>query len=634
MAAVSKVSTANSGAAYVDECVDRGVPVPSTVIDVDNHWTLINTPIADPFMAPELDDARLWTFENTPAMLGPDGICMALPRGHLAQNATVVGMICMGWNGNTCYFTNPANTSFSPIEAIAIDELIGGTDLVGAPEGVCSDCHAGENPFVIHPEDPAFIAAIAAVSRHFPDAWPTPIVPDAFPGNPEPLEQLGPVSDGQLECDYCHQAGGVGGRLPLLSTNYPEYCQNILDLSLGGDPSIPRTMPLSNYDSGQFSEHAAWLTASCETNPNSGVVVPFTPPQAVVLPPDLEAPYACSKHVRVTNAIFGATLKLSINGTQVATGVFRDPYTGFVFNLGATLTEGQLISVSQTVAGTQSTAAVVFVRDHTEDYPNGLPAPSVSPTPIYACASAIAVQNVKGVELTIAKTRPNNTARSYTFNTGVSHTWKSGLGNPAFEVGTTFKVRQKLCTDTSPYSAAVSVEAAPAALPEIVFDPPLVVGQPVIAFESITQGARVTLTELNSATVVYDNSSVPYTDWHVDVTSSLGGPIQATHDIEAVQKLCAAQSGSPDIPPPAACTEQTLVPEIAPPHAGDDFVLVTYAIPGSNLRVFDGTPAELGNGSSQVIGLTRDLVLGEVITVTATLGGCSVNRAFSIVVSE
>lgn len=506
---------------------------------------------------------------------------------------------------------------------------------MGAPEGQCTDCHAGENPFIIHPNDPAFVAAIASVPRIFPDAWPTPIVPALFPGNPEPLDQLGPVSEGQLRCDTCHAQGGVGGRFPLPSTDHLRYCAEVLAPAVGEDPNIPYTMPANGLDGSQFGDHKGWLAAACDVAPGGGVVVPFVPPHVTILPPDVEPPYACSKYVHVTNAMYGATVKLYNNANVLlATGVFRDPHGGLVLKASSPFTVNQLLKVSQTVGATTSVKTQVSARDYTEDYMDGLPAPFISPHPLYQCASAIAVFNVPGVDLTVTKTPPVGPAKSYTLSTGAGHTWVAGLGSPPFAIGTRLKVRQKLCMETSADSPELPVGAAPAFLPELRFDPPqLTVGQPVVRFESIWQGSRVTLTETNGPTVVYNNASVPYNDWFVDVTTSLGGPVQATHDIVPIQQLCGVQSGDPDYPPPQPCNEETIVPAIAPPIAGDDFVLITYGVPGANTRVFDGVPTELGNGAGNVVGLSRELVAGEVIDIVATLGACSVNRAFSIVVS-
>ncbi len=658
MAAISKVSTANNGADYVDECIAAGVPVPATVIDVDEGWQIFGA-VADPFMSPELEDARLWTFENTANMAGPDGICMALPRGNMgAASASVVGVICMGWNGKTCYFTNPSFTSFNPIAAIGIDELIGGTDLEDAEEGTCSDCHAGENPFIIHPADPAFTAAVASVSRVFPDAWPTPIVPMSFPGNPEPLDQLGPVASGQLKCDSCHHQGGPGGRFPLLSTDYPRYCAEVLAPAVGEVPPISPTMPPASVcvddtdcpvgetceggmcarDAGiaaDYVDHIGWLEAACDVGPGSGVVVPFVPPSLTVPPPDVDPPYRCAKTVRVSNAIYGATLKLYVNSVLKDSGVFRDPEAGYVLKAAAAFVSTDSVQVSQTVGAQTSTKTTVPVLDHTLDYPGGvLPAPIITPAPIYECASAIAAITVPGAVLTTVKTPPGGTAKTYTTPNAAGHSWVGGLGAPAFTVGTTLKMRQRLCsTDpVSAYSATEVVEEAPDSLPPLVYEEPLTQGQTVLRFRSVVQGSTVNLTETGGPTVVFNNASVPYNAWRADLSSTIV-KVQAAHHIVPIQTLCGVNSSDPGVPSPSACNVSTLVPEIATPHAGDKFVLVTKSVPGSTVRVFDASTIQIGGGSGVAVDLSRALAAGEVIYVTASLPTCSVNNAYSIAVA-
>jgi hypothetical protein len=111
------------------------------------------------------------------------------------------------------------------------------------------------------------------------------------------------------------------------------------------------------------------------------------------------------------------------------------------------------------------------------------------------------VLNVPGVEVTISRTNPGAPATSYVRGTGVSDTWFAGIGGE-FATGTSFKVKQKLCPDDeSDWSPNSLVEHEPDALPAVTFDPPeLIVGQPIVHFESIVQGSRVELTETNSST--------------------------------------------------------------------------------------------------------------------------------------
>lgn len=237
-----------------------------------------------------------------------------------------------------------------------------------------------------------------------------------------------------------------------------------------------------------------------------------------------------------------------------------------------------------------------------------------------------------------SKTPTTGTATTITLRSGASHTWLSGLGSAQpFAIGDDFQVRQRICDSASSWSdwsEIVEAEDAPAVLPDLTLEPIPVVGQPVVSFEGIVQGAGVTLTETVANVVAYGNASVPYNAWRADVTGPLAGPVQANDDIVPIQGLCGVFSGDPDLPPPRPCNAESLVPRIAPPFAGDQFVLVTESVPGSIVRVFVGA-TELGNGSAHTINLDRPLLAGEVVLVTARLTGppaCTTNRAFSIVV--
>ena len=237
----------------------------------------------------ETSQIRSSTPTSTPSsgrsMPGDDGFCLSLPRKS-GQHGRDPGLICMADTGETCFFTNPEGETFSspppnPKDQIQIEELIGGIELVDNPEGVCADCHIGENPFNIHPEDPMFQAAKQELGSLFPSSWPTPIIPDHadWPENPLPIEWLGPTEG--PGCDTCHVGSGqAGGRLPLVSTRYPRYCSEVLNTAIGESPGhpAPATMPPSTFAHADANhDHRTWLMAACESRPGDGTVVPFNP---------------------------------------------------------------------------------------------------------------------------------------------------------------------------------------------------------------------------------------------------------------------------------------------------------------------------------------------------------------------
>jgi hypothetical protein len=488
---------------------------------------------------------------------------------------------------------------------------------------MCSDCHAGENPFIVHPLDLAFSSALSAVNVN-PKAWPTPIVHPDWVGNIGPIEKLGPVNSGQERCDSCHSKD-VAGRFPLVSNALPEYCSSVLTPAV----STGATMPPGG-GGGSYTEHRDWLLAACGSSPGSGQVGGLNPPPwpGVLSPPIIEEPlYACASKVVVTGASVGATVVL-YDGNNLYSKVVNDLHTEFTLS-SPQLTAGQIVSATQVVGGVKSDPSTALVRDHFEDYSDGLPAPTIVPETVYECATAIAVHNVPGVRLMLEKIPVTGQPTGHELSTGVHHTWFGGLG-PSFDQGDRFRVRQALCGDVSDSSDEVEATSAPASLPSLVFKPPeLTIGQPLITLESIVQGSGITVEE-QTAGLLVSEESVPYTWWPgIDIATPLGSGIQAQHSLVATQELCSMASTPSSPPPVQSCS----IPEIAQPIEGDTFVLVTQGAPGMTLRIFDATD-EIGSGAGYVVALTRALLAGEVIAVVHEMPLCSAPMAYFIDVHE
>jgi len=125
----------------------------------------------------------------------------------------------------------------------------GGAELTSPGGGVCTDCHAGENPYIVHPD------AVLAVGLTFGQLKNTlpmyapnryqPLVLPSWPQND--ASHAGPFVPGS--CAGCHQKGGTGGRFPHLSDELPGYCGTILKGAVQGltiPPDLvnaPATMP-------------------------------------------------------------------------------------------------------------------------------------------------------------------------------------------------------------------------------------------------------------------------------------------------------------------------------------------------------------------------------------------------------
>jgi len=57
-------------------------------------------------------------------------------------------------------------------------------------------------------------------------------------------------------------------------------------------------------------------------------------------------------------------------------------------------------------------------------------------------------------------------------------------------------------------------------------------------------------------------------------------------------------------------------------------VTVTEAVPGARILVYDAALTEIGDGSGAIVGLTRPIVLGDLLTVVQRLGQCVSSSAY------
>jgi hypothetical protein len=248
------LATANSGQAYLDECAAAGVPMPPPIGQMDPAglagWKIQGSiPTGAQFIVQTPAEFR--TFES------PAGLCVALPRFSNAAKTTVAldGVICLSkTTSKVCIWDNQMNgNGFSfPAGAkvpIGVPDLAvnpnglyqaGGFELEGGTGGVCTDCHAGENPYIIHPEV-SLGAGVAMgdlnspplnLSTFAPNRY-VPLVPASWPQNGS--SQAGPSVP--PVCVGCHQKGSVAGRFPHLSNQLPGYCGTILQ------KAVAMTMP-------------------------------------------------------------------------------------------------------------------------------------------------------------------------------------------------------------------------------------------------------------------------------------------------------------------------------------------------------------------------------------------------------
>jgi hypothetical protein len=257
---IMRSSTTAGGAAYVNACSADGVPTPPDW--GTSQWVSQGTLTdAQEFISASMV-AEVFTWESS----APEGMCIALPRSN-GNSIGLLGIICLGKaSGKACFWDNQQNDNQFPIQkgtVVPLSQFAGGGDLEGGSGGVCTSCHAGENPYVIHPGTNLGTPKLGS----FPlkaDGWYDPMVHPSWPQNPGPTNILASVpSSGQ--CTSCHTQPGPGGRFPKLSTALIGYCGTILPRA------IARTMPPGNPNDPNYAAHANALIAACN-NTTSPVI--------------------------------------------------------------------------------------------------------------------------------------------------------------------------------------------------------------------------------------------------------------------------------------------------------------------------------------------------------------------------
>lgn len=611
---VIPLTTTLGGKAYVEECRSNGVPVPQAMFS--DEW--VDKGTFDKEFISEANTAELWMHSSS----SPKGVCLALPRYPGGSDfAELLGIICLGTESNkACFFDNPNGKFFKRGVRVGIEEFVGGVDLVANAQGICSDCHAGENPFNVHPEKPPFVGFSA-----LPNAWPDYLVSATWPQNPGPSTLLDAIpSTGR--CDNCHRVGSAG-RFPDVSTELSGYCGTVLKTAIGENDPTKRTMPPFGLDKTLYGSHIEALKTACAAPPSKGVVVDANfpdDPSVISAPIVIDPLYQCATGVAVRGGILDAKLTLFVNGVPFGPKVVRNPDKE-EFSVPP-LVKDDIVSATQELSGATSAAsAPVTVRDHRVDFPAGLPAPTIDPKVIYQCAGVIAVRHVPGAEVTVF----SDGAAPTTVATSTGWTAISPTKRP-FVVGEVFTAQASLCGDPSPISTPEKAAPAPSTLPTPTFNPPAVYpDQQLTTLENLVNGSQTSVFEATAGLLGTLSTPVSWFP-NYDVASALGRPLSTSDTLIASQKLCDASSGRSSTE--AKKCEDLPAPRIAFPVPGQTFVSVTGAVPGARVRVYDKAGKELGDGSGTVITLNRPIAAGDVITVVQQVGKCTSKQGYQVTV--
>jgi len=277
--------TVNLGQAYINECMAARVPIPPSIGVLDpagvagwksQGFIPIPTQFIGQTSGPSPAEVRTYKSSN------PAGMCYALPRYSDTSNTTVAldGVICLSQEtSKVCFWDNqmmgmgfsfPAGTQI-PIGVAnpAVDPMgryqAGGFELLGGTGGICTDCHAGENPYITHPKADlgggVLWESLSAAPQNLPTFAPNrydPLVAAAWPQNQ--LSQAGPTVP--AVCRGCHVKGGAG-RFAHLSNQLIGYCGTVLTKAYNQTmpPPPPATNPGSQVTAAQAFKNA-WCGAA------------------------------------------------------------------------------------------------------------------------------------------------------------------------------------------------------------------------------------------------------------------------------------------------------------------------------------------------------------------------------------
>jgi hypothetical protein len=280
--------TTNSKAAYTNECATANVPIPPPIGELDaaglTGWKTEGfIPTNKQFITGT--PAELRSFQNG------DGMCFALPRYTNATKTTVKldGVICLSNkpSSNVCIWDNQMSGvgfNFPAGKKIPIGDVdssvntdgeyqAGGFELNNGSGGVCTDCHAGENPYIIHPKadlGSGFLMENMTLPTFAPNRY-VPLIPASWPQNTASQA----YAFVPQTCRGCHVKGGAG-RFPHLSTEYNTdlvngggYCQTILAQAL--TKTMPPTSPGVHSNPGEIAAFKAWCAqAATSTTADEG----------------------------------------------------------------------------------------------------------------------------------------------------------------------------------------------------------------------------------------------------------------------------------------------------------------------------------------------------------------------------
>lgn len=148
---------------YMAFCRRGRVPMPPDWSVSTTAWELQgNLGTGTNLLQPGVD-AFVWTFSDPVRK----GACIALPRGGGGKRGGLAGIICQSaTTGKACFWDSRMRDNNDPMkqmplldwstQTLKVSELKDASNLTEPGSGVCTDCHRGENVFLVAPDDPTW----------------------------------------------------------------------------------------------------------------------------------------------------------------------------------------------------------------------------------------------------------------------------------------------------------------------------------------------------------------------------------------------------------------------------------------------------------------------------------------------
>ncbi|MCA3013817.1 MAG: hypothetical protein INH41_15665 [Myxococcaceae bacterium] len=507
---------------------------------------------------------------------------------------------------------------------------------------MCTDCHRGENPFIIHPEKKAFEALIASDKNDEylqpANGWYLPLVASSWRQNPGPLQRIRDYAS-KRSCRECHELPEVDAQ--------GDFCSEILEQSVG---RIDETMPPREFrkstpahDGGEyfdhrqlFREHINVLRTWCSMPPAGGDYeeVAHVDDLSVLSPPTVVAPYTCSPVVSVRGVIPGATVRVFKNAVLQATTV-----NGGWNDVASVELPSDVVATDEFWADQAIDGAVSLSSDtvFAVDYPGAVPSPVMRPGIAHRCANVIGVRSVAGARVTASLLRAGQAIE--TRKVVNSSDWTEVSFLTQFELGDRFELDARLCTRSPPVFTNYTSEP-PMPLPELQWPVNgFYAGAVHAVVDPVTPGSFARLSSVGSGTLLLGDT-YPVADGRAAAlhlpSSPLGRPLAAGESLEGSAVLaCPGQALTGVVTQSDAVRPCKDLPaaRIATPRAGDRHVNVEVFERGARIRVLRAG-VEIADGAPPSVRLKFPAVLatGDKLLVLQQLGECFGTTAYGVFV--